>query len=182
MDATRWSARALSACAVGAVLVVAGTAHAGTGAFDDPVGDSTSVDISQVRVVHRNAVKVSVRSAVPLAAGQVYAFWIDTGRGPRPTFHVSFRANSDFDDSLAVVRSFGQRPTRVVRCPGMRAHADIFDDAPVSLRLPRQLHRRSEEGPRGGEVRGRDHRLGGLGAGATDVHALGGAVVPLRVR
>jgi len=118
-------------------LVVAGTAHAGTAAFEDPVGDSTSVDISQVRVVHRNAVKVSVRSAVPLAAGQVYSFWIDTGRGPRPTFHVSFRANSDFSDSLAVVRSFGQRPTRVVRCPGMRAHADIVDDAPVSLSLPR---------------------------------------------
>ena len=138
MDATRWSARALIACAVGATLVVAGTAHAGTGAFEDPVGDSTSVDISQVRVVHRNAVKVSVRSAVPLAAGQVYSFWIDTGRGPRPTFHVSFRANSDFSDSLAVVRSFGQRPTRVVRCPGMRAHADMFDEAPVSLRIPRR--------------------------------------------
>ncbi len=138
MDATRWSARALIACAVGATLVVAGTAHAGTAAFEDPVGDSTSVDISQVRVIHRNAVKVSVRSAVPLAAGQVYSFWIDTGRGPRPTFHVSFRANSDFSDSLAVVRSFGQRPTRVVRCPGMRAHADMFDEAPVSLRIPRR--------------------------------------------
>ena len=138
MDATRWRARARAACAVGATLVVAGTAHAGTGAFEDPVGDSTSVDISQVRVVHRNAVKVSVRSAVPLAAGQVYSFWIDTGRGPRPTFHVSFRANSDFSDSLAVVRSFGQRPTRVVRCPGMRAHADMFDEAPVSLRIPRR--------------------------------------------
>ena len=138
MDATRWSARALIAGAVGVTLVVAGTAHAGTGAFEDPVGDSTSVDISQVRVVHRNAVKVSVRSAVPLAAGQVYSFWIDTGRGPRPTFHVSFRANSDFSDSLAVVRSFGQRPSRVVRCPGMRAHADMFDEAPVSLRIPRR--------------------------------------------
>jgi hypothetical protein len=142
MDATRWSARALSACAVGVALAVgtahAGTAHAGTGAFDDPVGDSTSVDISQVRVVHRNAVKVSVRCALPLAAGQVYAFWIDTGRGPRPTFHVSFRANSDFDDSLAVVRSFGTRPARVVDCPGMRAHADMFDDEPVSLRVPRR--------------------------------------------
>ncbi|MGF9759114.1 hypothetical protein AAII07_28335 [Microvirga sp. 0TCS3.31] len=139
MDATRWSARALSACAVGAALAMAtGTAHAGTGAFDDPVGDSTSVDITQVRVVHRNAVKVSVRSSVPLAAGQVYAFWIDTGRGPRPTFHVSFRANSDFDDSLAVVRSFGTRPMREVDCPGMRAHADMFDDEPVSLRVPRR--------------------------------------------
>ena len=138
MDATRWIARALIACAVGATLVVAGTAHAGTGTFEDPVGDSTSVDISQVRVVHRNAVKVSVSSAVPLAAGQVYSFWIDTGRGPRPTFHVSFRANSDFSDSLAVVRSFGQRPTRLVRCPGMRAHADMFDEAPVSLRIPRR--------------------------------------------
>ena len=138
MDATRWGARALAACAVGATLVVAGSAHAGTGTFEDPVGDSTSVDISQVRVVHENAVKVSVRSAVPLAAGQVYAFWVDTGRGARPTFQVSFRANSDFIESLGVVRSFGRRPTRVVRCPGMRAHADMFDEAPVSLRIPRR--------------------------------------------
>ena len=122
----------------GLVLVVAGSAHADTAAFEDPVGDSTSVDISQVRVGHLNAAKVSVRSAVPLAAGQVYSFWIDTGRGPRPTFHVSFRANSDFSDSLAVVRSFGRRPTRLVRCPGMRAHADMFDEAPVSLRIPRR--------------------------------------------
>jgi hypothetical protein len=138
MDATGWTGRAAALLTAGLVLVGAGTAHADTAAFEDPVGDSTSVDISQVRVVHRNAVKVSVRSAVPLAAGQVYAFWIDTGRGPRPTFHVSFRANSDFSDSLAVVRSFGQRPTRVVRCPGMRAHADMFDEAPVSLRIPRR--------------------------------------------
>ena len=180
MDATGWTGRAAALLTAGLVLVGAGTAHADTAAFEDPVGDSTSVDISQVRVVHRNAVKVSVRSAVPLAAGQVYAFWIDTGRGPRPTFHVSFRANSDFSDSLAVVRSFGRRPTRLVRCPGMRAHADMFDEAPVSLRIPRRLHRRPEAGPRGGEVRGRDHRLGGLGAGATDVHALGGAVAVQR--
>lgn len=137
MDAPRWSARALSACVVAAALVVPGTAHAGARGFDDPVGDATSVDISHVRVVHRNAVKVSVRSAVPLDAGQVYGFWIDTGRGPRPTFHVSFRANSDFSSGLAVVRSFGQRPVRTVRCPGMSAHADMFDGKPVSLRIPR---------------------------------------------
>jgi hypothetical protein len=137
MDATRWSARALSACVVGAVLVVPGTAHAEARGFDDPVGDSTSVDISRVRVVHRNAVKVSVRSAVPLAAGQVYTFWVGTG-GPRSTYRVSFRANAGFDDALGVVRSFGQRPSRSVSCPGMRARADMFDDAPVSLRIPRR--------------------------------------------
>ena len=43
---------------------------------DDFVGDSTAVDISQVRVAHRDSVTVRVRSAVPLTAGQVYAFWI----------------------------------------------------------------------------------------------------------
>ena len=140
MDATGWAGRAAAMMTAGLmlVLVVAGAAHADTAAFEDPVGDSTSVDISQVRVAHENAVKVNVRSAVPLAAGQVYSFWIDTGRGPRPTFHVSFRANSDFSDSLGVVRSFGRRTTRVVRCPGMRAHADMFDEAPVSLRIPRR--------------------------------------------
>jgi hypothetical protein len=137
MDATRWTARALSACVVGAVLAVPGTAHAETGVFDDPVGDSTSVDISRVRVVHRTAVKVSVRSAVPLAVGQVYTFWVRTG-GPRSTYRVSFVANAGFDDSLGVVRSFGQRPSRFVQCRGMRARADIFEDAPVSLRIPRR--------------------------------------------
>ncbi|MBD3926202.1 hypothetical protein IEZ26_16375 [Nocardioides cavernae] len=137
MDTTRWSARALAAVTVGAVLALPGTAHAGHGSFDDPVGDSTAVDITRVRVVHANAVKVRVRSAVPLDAGQVYSFWIDTGRGPRPTFHVSFRANSDFGSGIAVVESFGQRPIRTVQCPGMRAHADMFDDQPVSVRIPR---------------------------------------------
>ncbi|HSF36188.1 MAG TPA: hypothetical protein VLA70_08740 [Nocardioides sp.] len=137
MDATRWIARALSGCVVVAVLAVPGPAHAETGVFDDPVGDSTSVDISRVRVVHRNAVKVSVRSAVPLATAQVYTFWVRTG-GPRSTYRVSFRANAGFDDSLGVVRSFGQRPSRFVECRGMRARADIFEDAPVSLRIPRR--------------------------------------------
>lgn len=138
MNVRRWTARALSAWVVGAVLAVPGAAHAGTGGYDDPVGDSTGVDVSRVRVVHRNAVKVSVRSAVPLAVAQVYSFWIDTGRGARPTYRVSFRANAGFDDALGVVRSFGQRPSRFVRCPGMRARADIFEDAPVSLRIPRR--------------------------------------------
>ncbi len=138
MDTTRWTARALSACVVGAMLALPGAAHAGTGVFDDPVGDSTGVDVSRVRVAHRNAVKVSVRSAVPLAVAQVYSFWIDTGRGARPTYRVSFRANAGFDDALGLVGSFGQRPSRFVRCPGMRARADIFTDAPVSLRIPRR--------------------------------------------
>jgi hypothetical protein len=138
MDVQRWTARTLSACVVGAVLAVPGAAHAGTGAFDDPVGDSTGVDVLRVRVAHENAVKVNVRSAVPLAVAQVYSFWIDTGRGVRSTYRVSFRANAGFDDALGVVRFFGQRPSRFVRCPGMRARADIFEDAPVSLRIPRQ--------------------------------------------
>ena len=138
MDVTRRMARAVSACVGGGVLAVPGAAHAGTGVFDDPVGDSIGVDVARVRVVHENAVKVSVRSAVPLAVAQVYSFWIDTGRGPRPTYRVSFRANAGFDGSLGVVRSFGQRPSHFVRCPGMRARADIFEDAPVSLRIPRR--------------------------------------------
>jgi hypothetical protein len=137
MDTTKWTARALSASVVGAMLAVPGAAHAEVRGFDDPVGDSTSVDISRVRVVHRNAVKVSVRSAVPLGTGQVYTFWVRTGDGQRSTYRMAFRANSGFDDALGVVRSFGQRPSRFVPCPGMRARADIFDDAPVSLRIPR---------------------------------------------
>ena len=133
------AARALAFGVVGVILALPSSpAHADLGVFDDPVGDSAQVDISRVRVVHQEAVKVSVRSAVPLAVAQVYSFWIDSGRGTRPTFRVSFRANAGFDDSLGVVRSFGQRPSRFVRCPGMRARADIFEDAPVSLRIPRR--------------------------------------------
>ncbi|KQV69542.1 hypothetical protein ASC64_06760 [Nocardioides sp. Root122] len=137
MDVRRAGGRALVAGAVVAALGLPGAARADTGSFDDPVGDATSVDITRVRVAHENAVKVSVRSAVPLAAGQVYRFWIDTGRGPRPTYAVEFRANSDFGGQLAVVESFGQRPSRFVRCPGLRAHADMFDDRPVWVRVPR---------------------------------------------
>lgn len=138
MDVRGAGARALVAGAVVAALGVPGAAHADSGSFDDPVGDSTSVDVTRVRVVHEDAVTVRVRSAVPLAAGQVYAFWIDTGRGPRPTYAVRFRANSDFGGQLAVVGSFGQRPSRRVSCPGLRAHADMFDEKPVSVRVPRR--------------------------------------------
>jgi hypothetical protein len=115
-----------------------GPAVADTKVLNDAVGDSTFVDISQVRVVHRDAVTVRVRSVVPLSTGQVYAFWIDTGRGRRPNYHVSFQANSDFDDALGLVRSFSDRPSRFVRCPAMRARADMFADKPVSIRIPRR--------------------------------------------
>ena len=66
MDARRAGARALVAGAVVAALLP-GAARADTGSFDDPVGDATSVDITHVRVAHRNAVKVSVRSSVASA-------------------------------------------------------------------------------------------------------------------
>jgi hypothetical protein len=115
-----------------------GTAAADSTAYDDPVGDSTSVDISRVRVVHRDAVTVRVRSAVKLAAGQLYTFWIDAGRGPRSTFHVSFSPNTDSGQRLGLVRAFGQKPSRFVECPGLAGRGDIFSDAPVSLRIPRR--------------------------------------------
>ena len=145
MVVSRWAARAAAASTVCVALAaLPGAASADTAAFDDPMGDSTSVDVSRVRVVHAHAVKVSVRSAVPLDVGQVYTFWIDSGRGRRPTYAVELRANSDFGGRLAVVESFGQRPSRFVACPGMRAHADMFDDEPVSVRIPRSCLR----GPR----------------------------------
>src|SRR5690349_12384824 len=111
----RWAARATAASTVWAALAaLPGAASADTATFDDPVGDSTSVDVSRVRVAHARAVKVSVRSAVPLDVGQVYTFWIDSGRGPRPTYAVELRANSDFGGRLAVVESFRRRPSRFV--------------------------------------------------------------------
>jgi hypothetical protein len=118
-------------------MATGGSAAADTTAYDDPVGDSTSVDISRVRVVHRDAVAVRVRSAVPLAAGQLYTFWIQTGRGAGSTYHLAFRANSDFEDRLGIVRPFGRHPSQFVECPGLRARADIFSDAPVAIRVPR---------------------------------------------
>ena len=84
MLATRWSIRQLSTLTLGLVLAVAAApATADTQVFDDPVGDSTFVDISRVRVIHRDSVIVRVRSAVPLTTGQLYAFWIDAGHGRR---------------------------------------------------------------------------------------------------
>lgn len=137
MVATTWPARAVSMWALATILATStGPAVADTQAIDDPVGDSTFVDVSRVRVVHRDAVTVRVRSAVPLAVGQRYSFWIDAGRGPN--HHVAFSANTDFDDALGLVRSFSDRPSRFVQCPGLRARADIFDDKPVSIRVPRR--------------------------------------------
>ena len=78
-----------------------------TEVFDDPVGDSTFVDISRVRVIHRDSVIVRVRSAVPPTAGQVYAFWIDAGHGRGPDYYVDFRANSGFDEVLDACASSG---------------------------------------------------------------------------
>jgi hypothetical protein len=110
---------------------------ADTKVFDDAVGDSTFVDISRVRVVHRDSVIVRVRSAVPLTAGQLYAFWIDAGHGPLPDYYVAFRANTDFDEVLRLVRSFSDRRS-LVQCRGIRLRADIFTDKPVSIRIPRR--------------------------------------------
>src|ERR671910_2763812 len=118
MVATTWRTRAVSVWTLGVMLATAsGPATADTAAVDDPVGDSTFVDVSRVRVVHRDAVTVRVRSAVPLAVGQRYSFWIDAGRGPGPRHHVAFTANSDFDDALGLVRSFSDRPSRFAPCP-----------------------------------------------------------------
>lgn len=136
---TRWSIRGLSMWTLGLVLATApAPSVADTKEFDDPVGDSTFVDISQVRVAHRDSVTVRVRSAVPLTVGQLYAFWIDAGRGRRPDYHVAFRANTGFNEELRLVRSFGDRRSRFVQCPGLRARADIFADEPVSIRIPRR--------------------------------------------
>jgi hypothetical protein len=120
-----------------AVALPPSPAIADTKVYDDPVGDSTFVDISRVRVIHRDSVIVRVRSAVPLMTGQVYAFWIDAGHGRRPDYYVDFRANAGFDDVLRRVSFFGDRRPRFVQCPGLRARADIFADKPVSIRIPR---------------------------------------------
>jgi hypothetical protein len=137
MLATRWSARGLSVWTLGLILAMApAPATADTQVLDDPVGDSTFVDISRVRVVHRDSVIVRVRSAVPLTTGQLYAFWIDAGHGPQPDYYVAFRANTDFDEVLRLVRSFSDRRS-LVQCRGIRLHADIFTDDPVSVRIPR---------------------------------------------
>ena len=123
----------------GLVLAMApAPAMADTKVFDDPVGDSTFVDISRVRVVHRDSVIVRVRSAVPLTAGQLFAFWIDAGHGPRPDYYVDFRPNTGFDEVLRRVRFFGDRRSRFVQCPGLRLRADINTDKPVSIRIPRR--------------------------------------------
>jgi hypothetical protein len=139
MLAMRWSIRHLSTWTLGLVVAMApAPAMADTKVFDDPVGDSTFVDISRVRVVHRDSVIVRVRSAVPLTTDQVFAFWIDAGHGPRPDYYVDFRANTGFDEVLRRVRFFGDRRSRFVQCPGLRLRADILTDKPVSIRIPRR--------------------------------------------
>jgi hypothetical protein len=141
MLATTLSIRRLAMWTLAAALLAAtapAPAMADSEVFDDPVGDSTFVDISHVRVVHRDAVVVRVRSAVPLRTGQLFAFWIDAGHGRRPDYYVAFRANAGFDDAVGRVHGFGDRRPDLVQCPGMRARADIFADKPVSIRIPRR--------------------------------------------
>ena len=123
---------------LGLVLAMApAPAMADTKVFEDPVGDSTFVDISRVRVVHRDSVMVRVHSGVPLTTGQLYAFWIDVGHGPEPDYYVAFRANTDFGEVLRLVGSFDDRRAHV-RCRGIRLRADIFTEEPVSIRIPRR--------------------------------------------
>jgi hypothetical protein len=139
MLATRWSIRQLSVLTLGLVVALApAPALADTKVFDDPVGDSTFVDISRVRVVHRDSVIVRVRSAVPLRAGQLFAFWIDAGDGRRPDYYVDFNPNTGFDEVLRRVSFFGDRRSRFVQCPGLLLRADITVDKPVSIRIPRR--------------------------------------------
>lgn len=138
MLVTRWSARGWSVWMLGLVLAMSpAPTMADTKVFDDPVGDATFVDISRVRVVHRDTVTVRVRSDLPLAAGQLYAFWIDIGQGPQPDYYVAFRANTGFDEVVRIVRSFRDRRS-LVQCRGLRLRADIFTDKPVSIRVPRR--------------------------------------------
>ena len=136
MVTTRW-ARAWAVGTIGVVLAMpVGPASADTTTYDDPVGDSTTVDISRVRVMHRDAITVRVRSAVPLTVGALYTFWFDIGRGP--DYHIAIRPNSDYESQLGLVRRFGGHPSRFVECHGIRAGADIFSDAPVTMRIPRR--------------------------------------------
>lgn len=142
MLAKRLAARAALAVVLSLGLTVAtvSTAGADSTAYDDPVGDSTYVDISKVRVTHSNAVKVKVKSALPLDYNQLYGFWIDVGRGgPEPDYYVAFGPNQGYDDSITKVRSFQDRRGRTVPCRGLGASADVFEPTkPVIVRIPRR--------------------------------------------
>ena len=183
MLATRWSIRQLATLTVGLVLATApAPAMADTKVFDDPVGDSTFVDISRVRVVHRDSVIVRVRSAVPLTAGQLYALWIDAGHGRRPDYYVDFRANAGFDEVLRRVRFFGDRRSLFVQCPGMRPRADINRRQAGVDPNPATLLEQPRERPGRRAVQGREHGHRGLGRGSPNFRALGQAVARTAAR
>jgi hypothetical protein len=136
----------LRAAAVVGVTVLASLAalppaQADTRRFHDRAGDtSLPADITTVRVSNgADLVKVAIRPG-RVDFGDSFTFWLDTrAKDPGPEYQVGVLPNSDAF-GLVRVGAFGEQGTPVL-CEGLRATADVFTPAWVSISVPRScLH------------------------------------------
>jgi ribosomal protein S28E/S33 len=128
---------ALAAASVLLSLTALSPAHADTTIFRDRLGDTgVRGDITTVRVKH-GAYRVTVAvSPGRVKIGDFFRFWLDTRAGNAgPEYKVEVYPNSD-GIGLMRVDAFGQTGVRV-RCDGLRATADIYAPAEVSISVPR---------------------------------------------
>jgi len=147
------------ALAATAVLVPAAPAAAGSASIEDAAGDSgQAVDLLALDVRHgeppapRRLVLRARHAGLPsFETGTLttVTFWIDVWAGNPGPEYVSDVVPNVGGIMLRRVEGWGRRGERTVRCPKLRARADVFrPEAPVRLKVPRSCL----DGP--GRVRG----------------------------
>lgn len=136
------------ALAATAVLLPAAPAAAGSASVQDVAGDSgQAVDLLGLDVRHaeppatRRLVLRARHAGLPsfdTGTLTTVTFWIDIRAGDRGPEYVSDVAPNVGGIRLLQVEGWGRRGERAVRCPMLRARADVFrPEAPVLLKVPR---------------------------------------------
>lgn len=136
------------ALAATAVLVPAAPAAAGSASVEDVAGDSgQAVDLLGLEVRHaeppapRRLVLRARHAGLPSFDAGTFTtvtFWIDVRAGNQGPEYVSDVAPNVGGIRLLRVEGWGRRGERTVRCPKLRARADVFrPEAPVRLKVPR---------------------------------------------
>lgn len=114
-------------------------AGAATLRFTDPVDSRYAPDLRRITVVHKRRLTVIAHhSGTPMSQYTLIRYWIDSRpRNPGPEFFVMVIPNSD---GLTLRRSetWKQERGNVVRCPGLRAHADYLANDALRLSVPRR--------------------------------------------
>ena len=136
------------ALAATVVMVPAVPAAAGTASVEDVAGDSgQAIDLLGLDVRHaeppapRRLVLQARHAGLPsfdTGTFTTVTFWIDVRAGNRGPEYVSDVAPNVGGIRLLRVEGWGRRGKSTVRCPKLRARADVFrPQAPVLLKVPR---------------------------------------------